>query len=83
MKKLLILFFIAVLSFSCKSKTKRILVEKKQCVVVNVQYFPIGSIHTLQTDAKFHATTDCGVKISLNHYVSVGDTLTFETYHIE
>jgi hypothetical protein len=54
MKKLLIIFFIAVLSFSCKSKTKRILVEKKHCVVVNVQYFPIGSIHTLQTDAEFY-----------------------------
>ena len=83
MKNLFTLILLSVLFFSCKSNVKRILVERKTCTVVNVQYFSTGTKHTLQTDPEWHATTDCGVKITFHHPVESGDTLTLETYKVD
>lgn len=83
MKNLFTLILLSVLFFSCESNVKRILVEKKLCTIVNVQYFPSGSKYSLQTTAEWHATTDCGVKITFHHPVESGDTLTLETYKVD
>jgi hypothetical protein len=72
MKKLIYLIAIALCSCSNPSFTD----TETKCRITEVQYFPIGSINTVQVDPVWKAKTSCNFDISSRHKLNVGDTIT-------
>jgi len=83
MKKFVFLFVFSILLFSCKNDQKKILVESKACEVVNVMYFGPGTRHSMQTSPEWHVTTDCGVALTLQRSIEVGDSIWIHTFAIK
>ena len=79
MKKLtFIALFLSAFALSCKSKTFKYSSTTKPCVIVSVQEFTPGQIHTLQTDYVWRGVTDCGFAFSSHRPLKVGDTVYLE-----
>ncbi len=72
MKKLIYIVAIALASCTQRSYND----ETTKCVVTQVEFYPIGSINTVQVDPLWKAKTDCNFDFSSRNPIRVGDTIT-------
>jgi hypothetical protein len=78
----ILLLLIGSFAASCKDYKSK-LVERKACVITEVETFSPGQRHTMQVDYEWHATTSCGMKHTFKSAVEVGDTIWVEYRKIE
>ena len=72
MKKLI--YIVAIALASCTQRPYSD--ESTKCVVTQVEYYPIGSISTVQVDPLWKAKTSCNFDFSSRKPIAIGDTIT-------
>ena len=69
-----LIYLIAIILCSCSNAS--FTDTEIKCTITEVQYYPIGSINTVQVDPVWKAKTSCNFDISSRRELNVGDTIT-------